>query len=61
MQSYVKLQTSVNSNDQLEETFLVFRKEVQPPQYVIDELLHQAEDPKEEQRIQKSAEKLQAC
>ena len=57
--SYVKLQTSVNGDDQLEETFLVFRKEVQPPQYVINELLHQAEDRKEEQRIQKSAEELQ--
>lgn len=57
--SYVKLQTSVNGDDQLAETFLVFRKEVQPPQYVIDELLYQAEDPKEEQRIHKSAEKLQ--
>ena len=57
--SYVKLQTSVNGADQLTETFLVFRKEVQPPQYVIDELLHQAEDPKEEQRIQRSAEELQ--
>ena len=57
--SYIKLQTSVNGAGQLEEAFLVFRKEVQPPQYVIDELLHQAEDRKEEQRIQKSAEELQ--
>ena len=57
--SYVKLQTSVNGADQLTETFLVFRKEVQPPQYVIDELLHQAEDSKEKQRIQRSAEELQ--
>ena len=57
--SYVKLQTSVNGADQLTETFLVFRKEVQPPQYVIDELLHQAEDLKEEQRIRRSAEELQ--
>ena len=57
--SYIELQTSVNGDNQLAETFLVFRKEVQPPQYVIDELLHQAEDPKEEQRIQKSAEELQ--
>ncbi len=57
--SYVKLQTSINGDDQLTEVFLVFRKEVRPPQYVIDELLHQAEDPKEQQRIQQSIEEMQ--
>ena len=57
--SEVKLRSSLNGEDQSSETFLVFRKEVQPPQIVIDELLQQSEDEDERQRIQKSATKLQ--
>lgn len=37
------------------ETFLVFRKEVQPPLYIIEELLSQAEDDEERERIQRSS------
>ena len=40
----VELIASVNGNDRLSETFLVFRREFQPPQAVIDELLQQAEE-----------------
>ena len=57
--SEIELMASMNSNDQMSETFLVFRKEVQPPQDVIDELLQQAEDEEEQQRIQRSAKKQQ--
>ena len=49
----------MNGDNQLSETFLVFRREVQPPQEVIDELLRQAEDNEERCRIQRSAEELQ--
>ena len=49
----------MNGDNQVSETFLVFRREVQPPQEVIDELLRQAEDNEERCRIQRSAEELQ--
>ena len=55
----VELIASINGNDQLSETFLVFRREVQPPQTVIDELLQQAEDDEEQVRIQRSAKQQQ--
>lgn len=55
----VELRASMNGPDQPSETFLVFRKEVQPPQKVIDELLQQSEDDDERYRIQRSAKKLQ--
>ena len=55
----VELRASMNDFDQPSETFLVFRKEVQPPQKVIDELLQQSEDEDERYRIQRSAKKLQ--
>ena len=55
----VKLTASLNGNSQPPETFLVFHKEAQPPQDVIDELLYQAEDDGEQQRIQQSVEKPQ--
>ena len=57
--SEVELRASLNGKDQSSETFLVFRKEIQPPQTVIDELLRQSADDDERQRIQKSAKKLQ--
>ena len=57
--SEVELKSSINRDDQPSETFLVFRKEVQPPQTVINELLQGSEDDDERQRIQKSAKKLQ--
>ena len=57
--SEVKLAVSLNGNHQPSETFLVFRKEVQPPQDVINQLLQQEEDDEDQQRIQRSAEKLQ--
>ena len=57
--SEVKLSALINGEDQPSETFLVFRKEVRPPQMVIDELLQQSDDEDERQRIQKSAKELQ--
>ena len=57
--SKVDLEASINSNNQQSEKFLVFRKEVQPPQEVLNELQHLAEDDDERERIQRSAEKLQ--
>lgn len=58
--SEVELTTSLDDNNQRSETFLIFRKEAQPPQNVVAELLLQAaEDEDEYQRIQRSAEKLQ--
>ena len=57
--SEIELTVSMNGNNQSFETFLVFRKEVQPQQDVIDELLYQAEDGEEKRRIQQSAKKLQ--
>ena len=52
--SEVELTTSLDDNNQRTETFLVFNKKAQPPQDVIDELLYQAEDDTEQQRIQQS-------
>lgn len=57
--SEVELKASLNGDDQSSETFLIFRKEIQPPQMVIDELLRQSADDDERQRIQRSASKLQ--
>ena len=57
--SEVELTILLNGKNQLPETFLVFRKEVQPRQDVVDKLLQQAEDGEDQQRIQKSAEKKQ--
>ena len=57
--SIIELRASLNGKNQSSETFLVFRKEVQPPQMVIDGLLRQSADDDERQRIQKSAGKLQ--
>lgn len=56
--SKVDLESSINSDNQQSEEFLVFRKEAQPPQEVLNELQHLAEDD-ERERIQRSAEKLQ--
>ena len=55
----VELIASIDGNNQLSETFLVFRREIQPPQAVIDELLQQAEEDEEEHRIQRSAKQQQ--
>ena len=55
----VELTTFLDDNNQQTETFLVFYKKSQPPQDVIDELLYQAEDDTEQQRIQQSVKKLQ--
>ena len=55
----VQLTVSLNDEHQLSETFLVFRKEIQPPQEVINELLRRVKNDKERQRIQRSAEKFQ--
>ena len=52
-------QVEVNGDDQPPETFLIFRKDVQPPKDVINELLQQAEYDEERQRIQRSATKQQ--
>lgn len=57
--SSIALKASVNGNDQPSEKFLVFRKEVQPPQEVIIELQQLSEDEEERQRIQRSADTLQ--
>ncbi len=57
--SEVKLTVSLNGDNQPSETFLVFRKEVQPPQDVINQLLQQEEDDEDRHRIKRSAEKLQ--
>lgn len=55
----VELTKSVNDNNQTTEKFLVFRKEICPPTDVINQLIHQEEDPEDKQRIERSAEKLQ--
>ncbi|MDD9973029.1 MAG: endonuclease NucS [Candidatus Poribacteria bacterium] len=55
----VELTGSLNGNNQLSETFLVFRKKIHPPKDVINKLLGQAEDEEEQQSIQQSAEELQ--
>ena len=58
----IELIASRNGENQLSETFLVFRREVRPPQTVIDELLQQAKDDEEDEakhRIQRSAKQQQ--
>ena len=55
----VELIGVLNGNNQPSEKFLIFSKEVQPPECVIDKLSEQAEDEEEQQRIQQSAEELQ--
>ena len=55
----VELRASLNGESQLSETFLVFRKEVQPQENIIDRLQDQAENLKEEDRIQRSRAELQ--
>ncbi len=57
--SEVGLTAFLDDNNQQTETFLVFNKKVQPPPDVIDELLYQAEDDSEQQRIQQSVKKPQ--
>ena len=59
MQNVSQIELMANGDDQTSETFLVFRKDVQPPKDVIDILLQQAEDDDERQRIQRSAMKQQ--
>ncbi len=58
--SEVELTVSLNGSNRSSETFLIFRKEVQPPQDVTNELLYQAEDVEEQQRIQQAATKSQS-
>lgn len=59
IQNVSQVALMANGDDQPSETFLVFRKDVQPPKDVIDELLQQAEEDEERQRIQRSATKQQ--
>ena len=54
--SQVELKVSTNGEEQSSETLLVFRKEVQPPQKVIDEILLQVEDSEQQRMQRKSAE-----
>jgi len=54
-----ELSAQVNGNEQTPETFLVFRKEVQPTSDVIEEFLRQAEYEEERERIQRSARENQ--
>ena len=49
------MKVSTTGEEQASETFLVFRKEVQPPQEGIDKLLLQVEDDEERQRLQRKA------
>ena len=58
--SQVELKASLNGESQPSETFLVFRKEIQPQEGVINRLQDQAENLKEEDRIQRSREELQS-
>ena len=55
----VELTGTLNGNDKLSETFLVFRKKIHPPKDVIDKLLERAEDKEEQQSIQQSEGELQ--
>ena len=57
--SEVELIAFMNGDNQPSETFLVFRKEVQPPQEVIADLLRRAEDDEERDRIQQSEKEQQ--
>ena len=59
IQNVSQVALMANGDDQPSETFLVFRKDVQPPKDVIYELSQQAEDGEERQRIQRSATKQQ--
>lgn len=54
--SQVELKVSTNGEEQSSETLLVFRKEVQPPQEVIDEILLEVEDSERLRMQRKSAE-----
>ena len=54
--SQVELKVSTNGEEQSSETLLVFRKEVQPPQEVIDEILLEVEDSERQRMQRKSAE-----
>jgi hypothetical protein len=56
----VELTASMGGDNQPSETFLVFRKEVQPPQEVIGELLQQAEWNEEIERIKGAAKEPQS-
>ena len=58
--SQVELRASIDGENQLSETFLIFHKEVQPQEGVVDRIQNQAEDSKEENRIQRSREELQS-
>ena len=58
--SQVELRASIGSENQLSETFLIFHKEVQPQEDVVDRIQNQAENWKEEERIQRSREELQS-
>ena len=58
--SRVELRASIDGENQLSETFLIFHKEVQPREDVVDRIQNQAEDCKEENRIQQSKEELQS-
>ena len=59
IQNVSQVALMANGDDQPSETFLVFRKDIQPPKDVIYELSQQAEDGEERQRIQRSATKQQ--
>lgn len=59
IQNVSQVELMANGDDQTSETFLVFRKDVQPPKEVIDELLQNAEEDDERQRIERSATKQQ--
>jgi hypothetical protein len=53
--SQIELMSSMNEGIQPAERYLVFQKEIQPRQEVIDELLQEEEYEDEQQRIQRSA------
>ena len=55
----VELRASTNYDSQTSDTFLVFRKEIEPRPDVIKELLRKAKNEAERQRIQQSATKPQ--
>ena len=55
----VELTESLNGHNQPSETFLVFQKEIQPQKDVINQLIQQEEFKEDQQRIERSAEKLQ--
>ena len=51
----IELTASMNGNDQLSDTFLVFSKAIQPRADIINEVLQEADTDKEYQRIKDSA------